>query len=187
MATVIFEEQVEIPADVRGLADFRCWALSDQFPERGRIDFIAGRIEVDMAPEDLFCHGTIKSEIATVIQRRVKRGRLGHLFIDSTRISSPEAGFWVEPDIVFLSHEALHSDRARLIGKASGRRGRYVEIEGCRIHCRDRQRHLGGERHAPTARRGLRRACASSGWLMRGVRRPCCSLFTGRAPTATRP
>jgi Uma2 family endonuclease len=130
MATVIFEEQLEIPADVRSLADFRRWALSDEFPEKGRIDFITGRIEVDMAPEDLFCHGTLKSEIAAVIQYRVKRGRLGHLFIDSTRVCSPQADFSVEPDIVFLSHEALQSDRARLIGKAGGQRGRYVEVEG---------------------------------------------------------
>ena len=78
------------------LADFRRWALSDEFPERGRIDFIAGRIEVDMAPEDFFCHGTIKSEIATVIHPRKAR-RLGHLFIDSTRIILPKPSFRQNP------------------------------------------------------------------------------------------
>ena len=37
--TVVFEEQVEIPTDIQSLADFRRWALSDDFPERGRIDY----------------------------------------------------------------------------------------------------------------------------------------------------
>ena len=69
--TLIIEEQVEIPMDLRSLADFRRWATSDEFPERGRIDYINGRIEVDMAPEDLFCHSTLKGEI---LHRAVRRG-----------------------------------------------------------------------------------------------------------------
>ncbi|OHB83603.1 MAG: hypothetical protein A2V98_16150 [Planctomycetes bacterium RBG_16_64_12] len=47
--TVVFEERVEIPLNLRSLADFRRWATSDDFPERGRIDYVAGRIEVDMS------------------------------------------------------------------------------------------------------------------------------------------
>ena len=35
MATsVVFENQVEIPYNLQSLADFRRWALSDEFPER---------------------------------------------------------------------------------------------------------------------------------------------------------
>jgi Uma2 family endonuclease len=128
--TVLFEEQVEIPLNIQSLADFRRWALSEDFPETGRIDFIAGRIEVDMSPEDLFCHGTLKSEIARGLAERAKELRLGHLFIDSTRVSSPEANLSVEPDIVFISHAALDSGQVRLVPKAGGELGRYVEIEG---------------------------------------------------------
>jgi hypothetical protein len=60
--SVIFEERIEVPLTMRSLADFRLWALSDDFPETGRIDFIAGKIEVDMAPEEFFCHGGVKTE-----------------------------------------------------------------------------------------------------------------------------
>lgn len=127
---VVFEELVEVPLAVRSLDDFRRWALSDDFPESGRIDFIDGKIEVDMAPEDLFCHGTLKSEIAGVLYQRIKCDKLGHLFIDKGRVSSPKAGLSAEPDIVFLSHEAIRSGRVNLIPKAGGRPGRYVEIEG---------------------------------------------------------
>ncbi len=128
--SILFEEQIEVPLTVRSLAEFRHWALSDEFPETGRIDFIDGRIEVDMSPEDIFCHGTLKSEIAGVLYHRVKRGRLGHLLIAKGRISSLEAELSAEPDIVFLSYEAVRSGRVRLVPKAGGRPGRYVEMEG---------------------------------------------------------
>ena len=53
VVTVRFEDQVDIPMDIRSLADFRRWATSDRFPESGRIDYVLARIEVDMSPEDL--------------------------------------------------------------------------------------------------------------------------------------
>ncbi|MBN2217701.1 MAG: Uma2 family endonuclease [Pirellulales bacterium] len=130
MATVLFDERVEIPLDIRSLTDFRRWALSEDFPEQGRIDFISGRIEVDMSPEDIFCHGVLKSELARVLTQHVKQNELGFLLIDATRVSSPEANLSCEPDIVFVSHEAIDSGRALLVPKAGGQPGRYVEIEG---------------------------------------------------------
>jgi Uma2 family endonuclease len=130
MATsVLFEEQVEIPF-VRSLADFRRWALSDEFPERGRIDYLAGRIEVDMSPGGLFSHGTLKAAIVGALWQIVKRGGLGHLLTDRTRISCPAADLSVEPDVVFISDEALDSGRVRLVPKATGQADRYVEAEG---------------------------------------------------------
>jgi len=131
MATsVIFEEQVEIPMDLRSLADFRRWATSDDFPERGRIDYVAGRIEVDMSPEDLFRHGTLKGEIYALLHGLVKRRNMGHLFIDRARVSSPEADLSAEPDVVFVSHQALAEGRVRLIPGAAGGAPWYIELEG---------------------------------------------------------
>lgn len=127
---IVLAEDVEIPLGIRDLADFRKWALSDDFPERGRIDFLGNRIEVDMSPEDLFCHGTAKMEIGTVLYLHVQNQDLGHVFSDKTRISSPIAELSAEPDILFLSHETLDQNQARLVPKASGGEGRFVEIEG---------------------------------------------------------
>ena len=129
-STVVFEEQVEIPLDLRSLAEFRRWALSDDFPERGRVDFLAGRIEVDMSPEDFFCHGTLKVELIRVISQRVKDAGSGHLVTDRTRVSCPGADLSAEPDIVFVSNETLATGRARLVAAATGQPGRYVELEG---------------------------------------------------------
>ena len=72
--TVRFEERVEIPLSIQSLTDFRDWARSDDFPERGRIDFVAGRIEVDMYPEDFVYHllGTWKQSDAPRPKRQVR-------------------------------------------------------------------------------------------------------------------
>jgi Uma2 family endonuclease len=130
MTTVLLDEQFEIPLNLQSLGDFRGWALSDQFPETGRIDYIGGRIEVDMSPEDFFCHGTLKSELARALTHRAAESDLGHVVIDRTRVSSIEADLSVEPDLVLVCHAALSSGRARLVPKAGGQPGRYVEVEG---------------------------------------------------------
>ena len=116
MATsILFEEQIEIPMNIRSLDDFRQWARSDEFPERGRIDFIRGRIEVDMADEDFFFHANPKTEFVVVVGLSVRDRKMGHLCVDQTRISNPAADLSAEPDLLFVSYEALREGRVRLI------------------------------------------------------------------------
>ncbi|NQU23988.1 MAG: Uma2 family endonuclease [Candidatus Nealsonbacteria bacterium] len=128
--TPVLEEQIEVPMDIRCLDDFRRWAVSDAFPERGRIDYIAGRIDVDMSPEDLHTHGKLKTEFVGVLWQQIKREGLGEIYTDSTRVSCPEADVSAEPDVVFISEASLDSGRVRLVPKASGAADRYVELEG---------------------------------------------------------
>ena len=130
MASVTFEERVGVPLGLTGLADFRRWSGSPDFPETGRIDFLAGTIGVDMSPEDIFCHGVPEAEVAAVRRRRIKDHPLGLLLIDSTRVVCEQADLSVEPDIPFVSHASLHEGRVRLVPKASGEPGRFVEIDG---------------------------------------------------------
>ncbi len=128
-SSVIFEEQIEIPY-FRSLADFRAWALSDDFPERGRIDYIGGRIEVDMSPENVFFHGSAKTEIVRVLGNIVQSAGNGYLFTDRMRVSSPDADLSAEPDVVYLSDETIDSGRVRLVPSASGEPDSFVELEG---------------------------------------------------------
>src|SRR3954470_3843389 len=95
------EEDIRIPPQAtRDLTGFRSWAVSPCFPERGRIDFLAGDLEVDMSPEDLHTHGLVKSGISTALYRMVVGGGLGEVYIDRGRVSSPRADLSVEPDVV---------------------------------------------------------------------------------------
>jgi len=127
--TFLLDHHIEIPT-IRDLAEFRRWAVSDLFPQRGRIDYVDGRIEVDMSPEDVFTHGTLKSEVASGIKRRVDALDLGHTLISDTRVSSVAADLSAEPDVIVLTHEALDAGRLMLTRKASGEPDRYVEVEG---------------------------------------------------------
>ena len=83
-----------------------------------------------MSPEDLFTHGTPKSAIAAKLVNLLQDTEQGLVFIDKTRISCPDADLSAEPDVLVLLDETLESGRVKLIAKASGEEGRYVEIEG---------------------------------------------------------
>jgi len=130
---VAFDQgEVHLPPEATSsLAAFRRWALSADCPDFGRVDYIAGSIEVsDMAGEELFAHGTLKGKLFAAILARVERLELGYVFTDSTRVSSLEASLCAEPDVVVVSYDAIESGRVRLVPKATGEPGRYVEIEG---------------------------------------------------------
>ena len=129
MATVLVADQCEIPGDVATLDAFRRWARSPAFPSLGRIDWVASCIEVDMSPEDIFTHGTVKSEIVRVVGTLAKpRGM--HLFTGETRVSADVADLSAEPDVVVVSEAAIEAGRVRLVPAAGGRPDRFVELEG---------------------------------------------------------
>jgi Uma2 family endonuclease len=124
------DDSIHIPPGVADLARFRAWAVSRSFPERGRIDFLAGDLEVDMSPEELHTHGLVKAEIAAALQLLVARRGLGEIYIDRARISSPEASLSVEPDIVVVFWETLDQGRLRKVPGARRKPGRVIEMEG---------------------------------------------------------
>src|SRR6266545_6384108 len=71
-----------IPASARTLAGFCDWMLSPSFPERGKISYLNGDIEIDMSPEEVNAHSLIKQEISMQLGLLIKKRRLGLLFPD---------------------------------------------------------------------------------------------------------
>lgn len=129
MATVLVEDQVEIPGNVATLTAFRRWVLSESFPKRGRIDWVGSQIEVDTSPEDLFTHGTLKTAVVASLWP-LAQPKGYNLFTGRTRISSIAGDVSAEPDVVAVSDAAIDTDRVRLTPKAGGEAGRFVELEG---------------------------------------------------------
>ena len=129
MASVIFEDSVEVPLDIRSLEDFRRWVLSEAFPERGRIDYVSGQIEVDMSPDEIYGHGGVRMEVSGVLWQLVKQEKSGEVYSDRTRIVSTSANLSAEPDVVFVTNQSLDSGRVRRI-PMSGEVRRFIEFEG---------------------------------------------------------
>ncbi len=118
-----------VPASASSLAGFRQWALSDDFPERGKITFVAGGLIIDMSPESLEEHSDIKSEICRVLLNLVRQQNLGRLHIDGVLITNETAGVSNEPDVFYLSKASLKSGRVKLT-PAVGRPQSSKEIVG---------------------------------------------------------
>jgi Uma2 family endonuclease len=121
---------LRIPAGVQDFEEFRRWSHSDHFPEKGRIDYLQGDLEVEMEPEDLFTHGTPKTAIACCLFALVVEADRGLVLIGRARVASPAAGLSVEPDVVVVLWESLTANRVRMVPKSPQRPDRYVELEG---------------------------------------------------------
>jgi Uma2 family endonuclease len=127
MFNVRFEmEHIVIPVWVRDLASFRRWTNRDDFPEHGRICYLAGEVDIDLSPQDIFTHVEVKSEIAAVLGRQVKAERAGLLLGDGARLSNVEADISIVPDGLFVSH----ATRKELLRLLDTRGEGYDELEG---------------------------------------------------------
>src|SRR5216683_3013147 len=113
-------ETLRIPQGVGTLEGFRRWTWSDCFPEHGRIDFLAGELEIDLSPENLFKHGTVKTAIAARLHEAVTSTGRGAVFVDCTRIVSFHADLSVEPDVVAILWESLEAGRVVRVPAADG-------------------------------------------------------------------
>jgi Uma2 family endonuclease len=123
-------EKLHIPASARSFEGFRRWTRSSRFPEQGRIDYIGGRVEVDMSPEDLLKHGVVKVEIGAELQIRIGRENLGNVYIDRARVAFPPATLSTEPDVVVVLYESLDKGRVREIPRKNNEPESYIELEG---------------------------------------------------------
>jgi Uma2 family endonuclease len=116
-----------MPRSVATLDGFRQWTLSDAYPETGSVAYIGGEIIVDMSAERIDSHSSVKTEICTVLNGII-RGRLGALYIDSTRLVNTPADLSNEPDAVFVAYESVEQGRVRMTPAAGG--DDTVELEG---------------------------------------------------------
>jgi Uma2 family endonuclease len=128
--SILIDGRIEIPLGITSLEDFRQWARSDAFPDQGRIDYIGGRIEVDLMIDDLISHGSPKTEVQGTIWLRNREARLGRQFNDVSRVSNAEANLSAEPDVVLVTYDSIKSGRVKFVQSAKNDPESFVEIEG---------------------------------------------------------
>lgn len=115
---------------ILSLASFRQWACSNEFPRTGRIDWMAGEVDVDLSPEDITTHGTLKGAISRELGILIETTDRGIVLIDSARLADDRADLSAEPDVLVVLQESVEAGHVRLIPKAGGPEGRFIEIEG---------------------------------------------------------
>ncbi|HEY1065986.1 MAG TPA: Uma2 family endonuclease [Pirellulales bacterium] len=120
--------EVEIPP-IHSLAEFRAWALSDDFPASGRIDYLDGCLEVDMSPEDAGDHNQPKTEVSRAFATLAKATRLARVYIDRMLVTHPGANLSTEPDVMVVTREAFASGRIRAVPRANNPE-KSAEFEG---------------------------------------------------------
>ena len=127
---VLDDSHPDVPRSARRLPGFRAWAQSDRFPKTGRIDYLDGEVDVDMSPEDLQTHGTLKAALAAELFLLVARPQQGYVFVDRTRVTSAAGDLSAEPDVVVVLFSSLDAGRVRQVPAAQPAPGRFVELEG---------------------------------------------------------
>jgi Uma2 family endonuclease len=120
-------ENLTVPNWVNDLVSFSRWVDSDEFPQEGRIDYLAGEIWIDMSQEQVWSHNQVKEEFFLVLGLLAKQGRQGRFFPDGLRLMHPEADLSAVPDGVFILHETFQTMRVAL---AQGGEGQAVRVEG---------------------------------------------------------
>ena len=107
MVRIELEEDVRIPAGITDVAAFRHWAVSDDFPERGRFSFLRDVLWVDLTMEQLFSHNRVKTRITSALDDLVAAEAVGYYFSDGVLLSHPEIGLSTEPDGMFVRYDAV--------------------------------------------------------------------------------
>jgi Uma2 family endonuclease len=123
-------ETIRIPAGAHALEGFRRWTWSESFPEKGRIDFLNGELEIDLSPENVYKHGVAKAAVAAALHDQLTRAGRGFVCVDATRVVSVDASLSVEPDVVAVLWDSVETGRVRLVPAEDGEPDSFVELEG---------------------------------------------------------
>jgi Uma2 family endonuclease len=107
--------ELVVPSSACTLAGFREWALSEDFPDRGRLTFVGGELIIDMSPEYFETHNFIKTEITAVLYGRIKSRHTGRFFSDRCLFSNTTAGVSTEPDAMFATFSSLRTNRCQVV------------------------------------------------------------------------
>lgn len=106
--------ELVIPEWVTDIHAFRRWTDQDDFPESGRIWWLACEIWADFCREQIFSHVCLKGEFACIIGGLQEVERAGRYFIAGARLTNFSGGFSGIPDGIFISHQSITDGKVRL-------------------------------------------------------------------------
>lgn len=125
---VEFQNSFSLPLEAHTHAGFRDWATSDAYPERGRVSFLANEIFIDMSPERLNSHISLKGDILFALMRYGTETKRGIAFGPGLLVTNEVAAISTEPDASFILSASFRSGRVTLNPDESGKD--YIELVG---------------------------------------------------------
>lgn len=128
LTVVLTSSAVRIPDQVPdNLADFREWAGDNDLPEKTRVDYYKGEVWIDMGKEQIFTHGSLKTDIAVVLGGLTQSADLGRYWCNGILVTNEEADLSGNPDGTFVSHETVAAGRVTF---TEGAKEGFVELVG---------------------------------------------------------
>lgn len=125
---VVIGDSVAIPAEVIDLESFCRWATSDQYPSRGPFSYFRGVIWVDLSLENIYQHNQVRAAVGYALGQWVRDRNAGRYVPAGMLLRNSTADLSTEPDGMFVSYDALRSERVRrLEGKVMPG---YLQLDG---------------------------------------------------------
>ena len=120
---------IAVPPAATTLDGFRTWARSDDYPERGRVTFVGGRLFIDMSPERYETHLKIKEAISLAIASLVRERDLGDFYPDGGFVTNEAAQVSNEPDAMVALWATLESGKLAP-PQDQPQDGKHIELVG---------------------------------------------------------
>ena len=118
-------EPITVPTSAMASLDgFRRWASAPEW-EKAKLCYLNGEVWVDMSREQLFSHGSVKTEFGSTLH--VLSKRLGYTWINGVLLTNHQAVLSCNPDVVYVSFQSLD---ARDVILTEGRDGGFTELVG---------------------------------------------------------
>lgn len=115
MHLLLEDIHVELPEWVVDRESFRRWGRDQGFPEKVPVSYLRDEVWVDLSREPLYTHSEVKAEINTVLRTMATSKGLGRHLAHGAYLSNVEADFSHKPDGVFISSEAMHDGRVKVV------------------------------------------------------------------------
>jgi Uma2 family endonuclease len=103
---------VSVPFWVVDHASFLRWAESDEAPEKGKINYYHGAVQIDNGAEEIL-HSLIKCEIGVAIMAKFRPIKLGQFYVDGMSFTNYDAAFTSVPDGMFVTRQSWQTSRVQ--------------------------------------------------------------------------
>ncbi|MBL8798516.1 MAG: Uma2 family endonuclease [Planctomycetia bacterium] len=108
-------KRLTIPAAAHTYAGFLAWVTADDFPEKLRVTFDDGMVELDMSEEAIDSHAEVKAGVYRTLLPLVAEEDFGRLYSDGVLLCNQAAELATNPDGVAAHWKTLKAGKVTFI------------------------------------------------------------------------